>query len=60
MYQLYSDRLPAVFAQLFKKIKEIHSHNTRQTENQLIFFHVYLKQLAAAPYFPWSQTLVFD
>ena len=29
MYQLYSDRLPAVFAQLFKKIKEINSHNTR-------------------------------
>ena len=28
IYQLYSDRLPAVFAQLFKKIKEIHSHNT--------------------------------
>ena len=32
MYQLYSDRLPAVFAQLFKKVKEIHSHHTRQTE----------------------------
>ena len=32
MYQLYSDRLPALSAQLFKKIKEIHSHNTRQTE----------------------------
>ena len=31
MYQLYSDRLPAVFVQLFKKIKKIHSHNTRQT-----------------------------
>ena len=37
MYQLYSDRLPAVFAQLFKKIKEIHSHNTRQTEKSTYF-----------------------
>ena len=45
MYQLYSDRLPAVFVQLFKKIKEIHSHNTRQTEKSTFFFHVYLKQL---------------
>ena len=38
MYQLYSDRLSAVFAQLFKKIKEIHSHNTRQTEKSTYFF----------------------
>ena len=37
MYQLYSDRLPAVFVQLFKKIKEIHSHNTRQTEKLTYF-----------------------
>ena len=37
MYQLYSDRLPAVFVQLFKKIKEIHSHNTRQTEKSTYF-----------------------
>ena len=37
MYQLYSDRLPAVFAQLFKKIKEIHSHNTKQTEKSTYF-----------------------
>ena len=37
MYQLYSDRLPAVFAQLFKKIKEIHSHHTRQTEESTYF-----------------------
>ena len=37
MYQLYSDRLPAVFAQLLKKIKEIHSHNTRQTEKSTYF-----------------------
>ena len=37
MYQLYSDRLPAVFAQLFKKIKEIHCHNTRQTEKSNYF-----------------------
>ena len=35
IYQLYSDRLPAVFAQLFKKIKEIHSHNTRQKKINL-------------------------
>ena len=39
MYQLCSDRLPAVFSQLFKKrIKEIHSHNTRQTEKSTYFF----------------------
>ena len=37
MYQLYSDRLLAVFAQLFKKIKEIHSHNTRKTETLTYF-----------------------
>ena len=37
MYQLYSDRLPAVFAQLFKKKKKIHSHNTRQTEKSTYF-----------------------
>ena len=37
MYQLYSDRLPALFAQLFKKIKEILSHNTRQTEKLTYF-----------------------
>ena len=37
MYQLYSDRLPAVFVKLFKKIKEIHSHNTRQTEKSNYF-----------------------
>ena len=37
MYQLYSDRLSAVFVQLFKKIKEIHSHNTRQTEKLTYF-----------------------
>ena len=37
MYQLYSDRLPAVFSQLFKKIKEIHSHNTGQTEKSTYF-----------------------
>ena len=37
MYQLYSYRLPAVFVQLLKKIKEIHSHNTRQTENSTYF-----------------------
>ena len=37
MYLLYSDRLPAVFAQLFKKIKEIHSHNTRLTEKSTYF-----------------------
>ena len=36
--QLYSDRLPAVFAQLFKKIKKIHSQNTRQTEQSTYFF----------------------
>ena len=40
MYQLYSDRLPAVFVQLFKKIKDLDKQ-----KNQLIFFHVYLKQL---------------
>ena len=38
MYQLYSDRLPAVFVQLFKKIKEIHSDNTRHTEKSTYFF----------------------
>ena len=37
MYQLYSDRLPAVFVQLFKKIKKIHFHNTRQTEKSTYF-----------------------
>ena len=37
MYQLYSDRLPVVLAQLFKKIKVIHSHNTRQTEKSTYF-----------------------
>ena len=37
MYQLYSDRLPAVFVQLFKKIREIHSHNIRQTEKSTYF-----------------------
>ena len=37
MYQLYSDRISAVFVQLFKKIKEIHSHNTRQTEKSTYF-----------------------
>ena len=37
MYQIYSDKLPAVFAQIFKKIKEIHSHNTRQTEKSTYF-----------------------
>ena len=37
MYQLFSDRLPVVFAHLFKKIKEIHSHNTRQTEKSIYF-----------------------
>ena len=35
MYQLYSDRLPAVFVQLFKKIKEI--HYTRQTVKSTYF-----------------------
>ena len=38
MYQLYSDRLSAVFAQIFKKIKEKHSHNTRQTKKSTDFF----------------------
>ena len=37
MYQLYSDKLPAVYVQLFKKIKEIHSYNTRQTEKSNYF-----------------------
>ena len=37
MYQLYSDRLPAVFVQLFKKIKEIQPHNTRQAEKSTYF-----------------------
>ena len=61
MYQLYSDRLPAVFAQLFKKIKEIHSHNTRQTEKSTYFLpRVYKNNWTAAPHLPWSQTLVFD
>ena len=37
MYQLCSYRLLAVFAQLFKKLKVMHSHNTRQTEKLAYF-----------------------
>ena len=41
MYQLYSDigmlwKMYAVFAQLFKKIKEIHSHSTRRTKSTFL------------------------
>ena len=45
MFQLYSDKLPAVFAQIFKKLKEYTLTTLDKQKNQLIFFHVYIKQL---------------